>query len=344
MTEGQDGPAGDEKPTPDPEPVADPSDAFQALGNEIRTDILSTVLDASDRDTASLSFSTLFDASDVDTTAGFSYHLDELVGPYLEKDDSGYALTYAGRKVARAVEAGAYTDRVSGSSVPIDDPCPFCAEPRLAATTSDNVVTIDCGDCDRSILTLGFPPTGFTAHEDRLPEAFDRHHRHRLSLLSDGVCPECSGRVDRDITPITADGGEPIAPAQSDESDAVPEPVQTTFVCRQCGYDLRCPVTLTVLEHPAVVSFYDDHDESVRERPIWNVGREWRETPLSYDPIAVCVSVTLEEETLECYVDETGSVVTTRRLDESSGDSESSRAGDDATDVDAESAAKADAA
>lgn len=297
--------------------VTEPSEAFQALGNEIRTGILETIRARAEEapSDARVSFSTLFEASSVDTTAGFAYHLDELVGPFLEKTDEGYALTAGGRRVAREIESGSVTRRVDRAPLDIDDPCPFCAGDGLEASATDNVVTIACRECDRAVLRMDFPPGGFAARDADLPAAFDRHHRHRIDLLADGVCPECSGRVDGAV--------EVVAPDRLDDAvldaEGVPDPVQAAFTCEHCGYDLQCPVTHTLLSHPAVVSFFRDHDASVAARPIWNVGHEWTETPLSHDPIAVRVAVTLTDETLECYVDGTGAVVETRRVHESDG-------------------------
>ncbi|WP_290818980.1 ArsR family transcriptional regulator [Halovivax sp.] len=302
-------PAGSPDPSPESAVVAEPSDAFQALGHEVRMEILEAMLERVDgegQDRAS--FSELFEASSPETSAGFAYHLDELVGPYLRKTDDGYAFTYAGEKIARAVAAGAYTRRASSPSIGIDDPCPFCGADGLRAAAADNVVSIGCGDCERTLLRMGFPPTGFEAHSDRLPEAFDRHHRHRISLLRDGVCPECAGAVDGRLD-------DPTAAVADDLPEELDDHVQAAFDCRECGYDLWCPVTLAVLEHPDVVAFYRDHDREVRDRPIWNVGREWTETVLTREPAAVRVAVELDAEILELYVDGAASVVGSRRVD-----------------------------
>lgn len=68
-----------------------------------------------------------------------------------------------------------------------------------------------------------------------------------------------------------------------------------------------------MLEHPAVVAFYHDHGENVRDRPIWNVGDEWRETVLSSDPWCVRVSAQLDDEELAVFVAEDLTVAETRR-------------------------------
>ena len=302
--------------TPDPIAVVEASDAFQAVGNEVRTGILSTMLDRTDGDEPSPpSFTELFEASSVDTTAGFAYHLDELVGPYLERTDDGYVFTYAGERIAREIAAGSYTDSVHRESIPVDDPCPFCASGALAGTVRDNVVTIACGDCDRAVLRMGFPPGGFDAHGDALTDAFDRHHRARIAQFRDGVCPACAGQVTADVESL--DGND--RPATVDDAEettsatANVEPVQAVLACERCGDELRCPVSLTLLDHPEVVSLFRDHDRSIRERPLWNVGAEWTETPIASDPTLVHVGITLDDERLDCYVDGSMSVVTTNR-------------------------------
>ncbi|ELZ02560.1 DUF7351 domain-containing protein [Natrialba asiatica] len=320
---------GEELPTASPEPsdrVSDPSDAFQALGNEIRMGILETMLefgDGNDTDSTEATpstptFSALFDASEVDTTAGFAYHLDELVGPYLRKveagdeawngetESEGYELTYAGERIARAIATGTYTQRVDHPPTELDDDCPFCGRAALTAQATDNRVTVSCGHCDRRLLRLGFPPAGLDSHGAAFPAAFDRHHRHRLSLMRDGVCPDCSGAVDARLATLSS-STEDLLPAEHTDH------VQAEFSCSRCGMTLRAPVALSLLSHPAVVSFYDDHDRDVRDRPIWNVGHEWAEAVLSEDPLAVRVVVELDDSVLALYVDEQVAVVDTQR-------------------------------
>ena len=281
---------------PEATAVSKPSEAFQALGNEVRMGILETMLERHDAGEPRATFSALFAASAVETSAGFAYHLEQLVGPYLRKTDDGYAFTYAGLTLARAIAAGAYTRRVDHDGIALEERCPFCDADALEARSSDNVVGVGCRDCGRTLLRLGFPPSGLEAHGDRLPEAFDRHHRHRLALMRDGVCPECSGDV---VARATAPA-EPVADALP---DSLADHVQASFECQQCGYDLRCPITLSLLEHPAVVSFYHDHGEAIRDRPIWNVGHEWAETVLSEDPLCVRAVTELDGEALALYVD-----------------------------------------
>lgn len=285
-----------------------PSDAFGRLGNEVRMAILRALVDdesASDVSKRSRSFSELFEASPADTTAGFAYHLRQLTDQYVEQRDEEYRLTYAGLRIARAIVAGTYTDSVDFGPVAVEDRCPFCDRRSLEAHGEDNYVTVACTDCERGILTLPFPPGGHRARSPAdLLDAFDRHHRHRLSVMSDGICPECAATMGASVD---------RPPERVAERLPADDRAQLRLDCHQCGCTIHCPVTLAVLEHPAVISFYYDHGEDVRERPIWNVGGEWRETVLSEEPWCVRVSARLDEEVLSLYVDEDLSVVEVQR-------------------------------
>ncbi|UPW00784.1 helix-turn-helix domain-containing protein [Halorussus gelatinilyticus] len=309
-------------PAPDVE-SSEASDAFEALGNEVRMAVLRALAGgetegdagegASDPpENGTMTFSELFEVSPADTTAGFAYHLRQLTDRFVRRtgeDDDRYALTYAGSQVARAIAAGTYTDRVSFGPVPTGDACPLCASGDLAAVCEANTVTVACDDCGRGVLTLPFPP-GARRNRDpeRLLSAFDRHHRHRLSVMSDGVCPECAATMDAALA------SPPDAVTERlPDSDA--ERAQVRLDCAQCGCRLHAPVTLAVLEHPAVVAFFHDHSLNVRDRPIWNVGDEWTETVVSDDPWCVRVGVELDDEQLDVFVDGDCSVAGTRRRD-----------------------------
>ncbi|MFC4405739.1 DUF7351 domain-containing protein [Haloarchaeobius iranensis] len=292
----------------------DASDAFGALGSETRMAVLQSLVE--DGSPVDRSFSALFDASDEDTSAGFAYHLRQLDGTFVRKrEDDRYELTDAGLRVARGIAAGAYTDSVDRAPVALDDPCPFCEADSLEAHVADNVTTVGCTACERDLLELPFPPAGYATHDDEaLPDAFDRYHRHRIGAFDDGVCPTCGGRVRTRVEPVGeddagGDGGDGTGEGAVDR----PQPVTARYACEGCGDRLRCPVALTVLDHPAVVAFYHDHDRDVADRSVWNVGGEWAETLLSTDPLAVRVTTRLDDEELALYVARDGSVVESQR-------------------------------
>lgn len=324
------------------------SDTFGTLGSETRMGIVRTLFEA-ERDEgapATRSFSALFEASDEETTAGFAYHLRQLPDTYVEKialddtdrdagsdtsadDFEGYQLTAAGRRVARAVVSGALTESVDRDPVELDAPCPFCAEPALQAAGDDTVLTVSCTGCGREVLSLPFPPAGYRTHDDgALPGAVDRYYRGRIATMADGTCPECGGSAETVAElpgrPAEADGND----AADADDDAGTPAVRARMTCEACGYRLRCPVTLTVLDEPAVVSTFHAAGIDLSGRPLWNVGPEWRERVVSTDPLAVRVTAAVGGEAVACFVAGDLSVLHTDRTsldDDPDGDGEPPR-------------------
>mgnify|MGYP000262405945 CR=1 FL=1 len=302
-----------------------PSDAFQALGGETRLAVVHALATADE----SLAFSDLFAATDEDTTAGFAYHLRQLAGEFVrQREDERYELTDAGRAAARDVRAGTYTERVNRDPFALEADCPLCEESALTARVVDNVTEIRCGACESTLSRLSLPPSGYAGRDgEEFVGAVDAHHRNRIESFADGVCPECAGTVettvepavDGPLDPVGSDGENPdrdreSADGDSENPDAYDHrPRQVAFACETCGTDLSCPVALATLDHPAVVAFYHDHDEDIGDRPLWNVGSEWREGVVSTDPLCVAVSTRLDDEILTLYVAGDATVVGHRR-------------------------------
>jgi DNA-binding transcriptional ArsR family regulator len=311
------------------------SEAFQALGGETRVGVLRTLADGEPR-----AFSELFAASDEDTSAGFAYHLRQLAGRFVrQRDDDRYELTDAGRAAVRAVESGAFTERVERDPVGLGEDCPLCGERALVASVTDNVSEVACESCGAVLMGLSLPPSGYADRdEEALPAALDATFRRRVGAFADGVCPDCAGTVEATtdaVVPAEFDGAGTTAGSEGDSADGVlgddPVAVQAAFACETCRAGLRCPVTLTVLGHPAVAAFYHDHDRDPGERPVWNVGDEWRESLVSREPWCVRVSAQLDGEALFVYVADDGTVLGHRReavaaVDAAGGDD---RGGDD---------------
>jgi hypothetical protein len=161
--------------------------------------------------------------------------------------------------------------------------------------------------------------------------------------MRDGNCPECAGSVAGRVE--IAEPGEKEEPEGESERPPV---ARASLDCGTCGYSLRCPVTVAVLGHPAVVSFAHDHDTSLEERPIWNVGPEWAERVVSTDPLAVRVTLELEDELLSLFVgrDLTVGHETRRPLDDdvSQATRKPAAEGDEPVDAEREAGAESDSA
>lgn len=307
------------------------SERFQQLGNETRLDVLRLL--ASEEPCP---FSTLFENSDKESSAGFAYHLRQLSPAFIrQRDDERWELTAAGREATRTVQGEAFITSIDRGPITLDEECPVCQERELTLAVTDNVATVSCVSCPTTVLQLPVPASGDRHDETALPAALDSYHRHRIRAFDDGVCPDCGGAVEttmRAVPPETVgaddkslstnddeslSANDESASADDDESasadDTAGTVTQVSFDCATCGAGIDCQVTLSLLDHPAVISFYEDHDEDIEQRPVWNVGTEWRERVLSTDPWCVLVSTRQDDERLELYVGGDGTVHESRR-------------------------------
>lgn len=290
-----------------------PADAFALLGNDTRMAALAAFAPCeAEKRPKTLTFTELFEATDEATTAGFAYHIRQLRGHYLRQVEDGYRLTDAGRRVVTALAARSFTDRVDREKVPVSEACPLC-DGDLRATASDNVVAVGCRDCERTLCKLPFPPRGFASYDSdaELLTAVDRLYRSRVRLMRNGTCPDCGGRTDRTVAVVGESEGSNTGDEPSsggEPGDATESRALATLSCTECGERLRCPVTVTLLDHPDVVTFHRSHDADPRARPVWNVGDAWSEQVLSTAPVCVRVSCRLGEETLALFVGSEGAV------------------------------------
>lgn len=268
-----------------------PADAFALLGSDIRLAILRALGDATlglgDRTVA---FSDLYDRVDVDDSAHFNYHLQQLLGSFVEKREDGYALLYPGRKVVRAVAAGTFNEHHE-LAFPVDGSCPHCGGD-LVATYEDERLAVGCPDCDRALTANSFPPGGL---DDRDPgevaRAFDRTVRSRVSLAVDGVCAECTGPMDGEVLTDLPDWGY----------DALPG-----FECERCRFWVAPSFGMMTLDLPEVRAFLRDHDDDPT-RPYWDLPlcvTDRYTTVESRDPWRVTVAIERDDVALVVPIDD----------------------------------------
>lgn len=101
---------------PNPSSVDSPpqSEVFQMLANEVRIQIVLELYRKERTERAPIPFSTLQSAVGSDESAGFAYHVRQLVGHFVEKDQRGYTLTPAGRQAANSIIQGTFTNTAGG--------------------------------------------------------------------------------------------------------------------------------------------------------------------------------------------------------------------------------------
>jgi DNA-binding transcriptional ArsR family regulator len=273
---------------------ADPADAFAALSDPLRVDVLRE-LSAHRRETGGevAGFADLRKRVGVRDSGRFRYHLNELRPNFVEKTDDGYRLTHAGLQVVAAILAGTYTDDVSKGPVELDSDCPFCGRPAVAVC-EDGVCLVTCGD-DHPLFQWSVPPNA--AADASLPEVVDLAELLAFQAIEQaltGACPQCYDPIE---TAVITDGSErPVFRA----------------VCDTCGARLLGPVSFCLLVDPAIAAFCRRHGLTLRDDHVWEfpfVDDDPGATVVDGDPVRVEFDVTLGDERLQATVDDRGDVV-----------------------------------
>jgi len=302
-----------------------PDEAFAAVGHEVRVGILEA-LTATDRANRPLSFSALRDRVGGPNSARFNYHLDRLVGQFVERTDDGYDFLPAGKRVANAVLSGAVTDDVSLELVGIDRSCWFCGG-RVHVTYRGGRVGAYCPDCDglygssnRQARTdaipdeygfLGYfdlPPAGTT---DRSPSAlYDAAQARNLSdclTAAGGVCPRCASPLDEWLTVCERHDG----PGRCEDCGHRYGALRSSS-CTNCTYDQRVPLGLALLADTDLQAFLTAHGVNLTVPDGERYARvllDYDEVLLGTDPFEARVTFTAGDDAIALTVDGAGDVV-----------------------------------
>ncbi|GAB3023023.1 helix-turn-helix domain-containing protein [Natronobiforma cellulositropha] len=277
----------------------EPAAAFALIGNETRLAILEALWEA-DAVSQPVTFSALHRAVGVRDSARFNYHLQQLTGHFITRTEAGYTFRHAGEKVVRSVIAGSFNRQPTLEPFPVEGSCVACGD-ALEARYEDERLAIVCPTCEHPHGEYPFPPGGLadrTAAE--VADAFDQRVRHLHCLAADGVCPECSGRME---THLTETG--PCCLGVS---------VRADHECSQCGHSLCAAVGLRLLDHSRVVAFHADRGVSLDAHPYWTlpwcVSDEYTRV-LARDPWRLEVRMPLSGEELRVTLDGTLEVLET---------------------------------
>lgn len=278
-------------------------DAFALVGNEIRADILRVLGEAPHEGVA---FSELRDRVDGSVDSGrFNYHLQKLVGRFVDDTDDGYVLRTSGLALYRAVQSGAFDREVSLDPFAAGFDCYFCGTAVEAAYEAGSF-RLRCPGCDHLYSRTMLPPSATDDGEAALLERVDQFNRRRFGLAASGVCPVCVDGLDLSFVDAAA--------AWSEGTDRLSAFVHRA--CDNCGREQHMTVGLALLDHPAVVSFFADHGVDIRSVPHWELEfavTDNHTTVRSRDPWEVALEVPCEGDRLRVVVDEELTVLETER-------------------------------
>jgi hypothetical protein len=298
-----------------------PDDAFAVLGNETRIQILEGLARAADP----LSFSELHDRVDMRDSGQFNYHLDKLLGHFVEGTDDGYDLRTAGERVVEAILSGAVTEDPVLERTPIDAPCHLCGAPREISFRQERVATY-CTECPGvypdehspeseeipdEFGFLGFlhlPPAGV---QDRSAEEVHRAARiwnisQRLPAAT-GVCPKCSGRLETTIN---------VCENHAEGPGLCPEcgnryTFGSYLECTNCIFSQAGVFSLALLGTTELLDFLTDHGinpiQPTDER-FNAVLMDYEEEVHSLDPPEATFTFSVDDDSMTLTVEDAGEI------------------------------------
>ncbi|MFB6073068.1 MAG: ArsR family transcriptional regulator [Halobacterium sp.] len=286
----------------EPEPEADlggGESAFALVGNEIRAEIVKTLGDA--RGTSGsrpiLSFSELHDRVDVDVVSSqFNYHLQQLVGNFVDRTEDGYRLHPVGSTLYRTIRAGTFTGAASFGPVDVGFDCYHCGT-RAEGVYDEGMFTVQCRGCETLYDLLLVPPETLDPDDEAdLLARLDQFGRHDRLAFSRGVCPVCVNGLDREFM----EGDESPFAAFNDHD------VVVHHACAHCGKQSHVTVGEALLWDPGLQSFHWERGVDLTATPTWHL--EWamtdeHTTVRSRDPWRVAVAVEADDDVLELVVD-----------------------------------------
>lgn len=299
------------------------TEAFKLLSDETRLAILLALWEGYDphAEANSISFTRLYERVNVQDSGNFAYHLDKLVGHFVEDTEDGYVLSNAGHKIVRAVIAGSGLQERSLPWTKTPRSCPSCGG-TVEVRYADQRLYQRCPSCQghlgpRSseqtptgtlVVHDGFDPAGLVG---RSPEevfvASTIDYHGTVTLVIRRICPECSGTVEETLhlcEDHDPDAGDLCSTCGTGDE------ARARYVCSVCKFSVSYPAWAAAFDHPAVVAFYYDHgcEGTFDLEDPEAAGRLWdrliRDQELvSRDPVRIRVDIREAGEVLELTLD-----------------------------------------
>jgi len=280
---------------------------FSLVGNEIRAAIIRVFGDArlEQRSRPTLSFSEMRSAIDQDPhSSQFNYHLQKLVGNFLEKTESGYRMRPEGHALYKRIAAGTFGPREAPSPLDAGFECHHC-ETDVEARFEDGLVRIKCPGCDY-LYEIAFIPPGSVATEEGLLEQVAMYAKHEHLAVARGLCPTCGSSltsefVDPEATPFEGGHRDKIAVYRS---------------CTYCTEERYLSVGEILLADTEVIAFCQMNGDNVIEQPLWEVdfaATDRYVTVEGTDPWRVALKIRYDDTKLRLVIDEDLQIVNRTR-------------------------------
>lgn len=297
-----------------------PDEAFAALADERRIDILRTLGGAADP----LRFTELRDRVGFAPGENFSYHLEQLVGHFIRKTENRYALTRPGERVLHATLSGAVAPAPVIEPTPTSLDCWYCGAP-VEVSYQNERATAYCTACDGTYGTpvgpddrsrIGYMYLPAAGIVDRSPEEVFRTAvtwgNINLLPVALGMCPECSAPLEESVEVCPDhDAGDGLCP-QCDRRYAV----LFRGRCPTCLFAESGAFFVRLLANPALRRFLLDHDiDPVVAEPeqFFAAVQVYDETVCSRDPFEARFTFTVADDSLTLTVDDELAVTETTR-------------------------------
>lgn len=302
-------------------------DAFGILGNETRLAILLALWEDFDSfaDEEGLSFSALYDRVGVSDSGNFTYHLDQLQGPFVEQSDAGYTLTMRAEKILRAVLAGSLAEHESFEDEAIDAQCDRCGS-SIVIDYHDSTLIERCTNCEgrwessewpSGVLRAVYrPPAGLA---NRTPQMFYRHgntwDRYDAMARLEGICPDCLGSVTNRFSICQNHDVEDGTICRSCGSFWQ---IQLQTICQVCKAAAQMAPFAPIHVNPQVKAFYHEHavdpDELYDAGDIASIRETIAEkTIISEDPLEVSITIDISGDRLTMTLNSEAQVVNVSR-------------------------------
>lgn len=274
-------------------------DVFAVLGNEIRVELLRILGKAWTEDGRELSFSELRSLTETTDPGQLSYHLQQLLGHFVQKRQDGYKLRPEGLHLYKTIHAGIFERQQENFSVDAGFHCYFC-QSSVETTFFGGKAMIECPECEYrylGYLTENIAPSLKAFEDERTAfEQFSKSIHHELLGYARGVCPTCGNHLETRL----------VAPEEVPKSKIERPKVYAHKTCIQCDTVFNLFLGVALLADPGLLSFCYRHDVDVFSTPYWELefaATDNFTTVRSTDPWEVALHVNIDGAILELVVD-----------------------------------------